>query len=122
MLAQRNPHAAYRRVEFDARVASANAPELVKMCYEQLISGLGRALVAAERGDNRLKSEGLTRAVSALTALQMGVAGEGAIADALHRLYISARRSVLDSVLAFDTATITQIRQDFIEISAALTR
>jgi len=90
------------------------------MCYEQLIAALGRALIAEARGDNRLKSEALTRAVSALNALQMGVSGEGEMADALHQIYTSARRSVLDCVLAFDAETITRIRQDFIEIAAAL--
>ena len=120
MLTQRNPDTAYRRVDFDARVSSASPAELVKMCYEQLIAALGRALIAEGRADNRLKSEALTRAVSALNALQMGVIGEGEVADALHQIYTSARRSVLDCVLSFDAETIGRIRQDFIEIAAAL--
>ena len=121
MLAQRNPNAVYRSIEFDARVSTASPKELVKMCYEQLIGALGRALVAGDRGDNRMKAEALTRAVSALTALQMGVNGEGSMASALHQLYTSARYTVLDSVLQFDAPTIMQIRQDFVEISAAVT-
>ena len=120
MLTQRNPDIAYRRVDFDARVSSASPAELVKMCYEQLVAALGRALIAQGRGDNRLKSEALTRAVSALNALQMGVSGEGSMADALHQLYTSARRAVLDSVLSFDSGAIARIRQDFIDIAAAL--
>ena len=76
-------------------------------------------LIAAERGDNRMKSMGLTRAVSALTALQMGVSGEAGIADALRQFYAAARRAVLDSVLTFDARTIASVRQDFIEISRA---
>ena len=120
MLTQRNPDTAYRRVDFDARVSSASPAELVKLCYEQLIAALGRALIAEGRADNRLKSEALTRAVSALNALQMGVIGEGEVADALHQIYTSARRSVLDCVLSFDAETIARIRQDFIEIAAAL--
>src|ERR1700756_5690195 len=114
MLAQRNPQAVYRRVDFEARVAGANPQELVRMCFEQVISGLGSALLAHERADNRMKSESLTRAVSALTALQMGVSGEGPVVDALHQLYAAARRAALDSVLTFDTRTIGQVRQDFI--------
>ena len=121
MLSQRNPDTAYRRVDFDARVASASPAELVKLCYEQLIGALGRALIAEERGDNRLKSEALTRAVSALNALHMGVSGESGVAEALHQLYTSARRSVLDCVLRFDAPAIARIRQDFIEIASALT-
>ena len=120
MLTQRNPDTAYRRVDFDARVSSASPAELVKMCYEQLIGALGRALIAQDRHDNRQTSEALTRAVSALNALQMGVSGEGPMADALHQIYTSARRSVLDSVLSFDAAAIARIRADFVEIAAAL--
>jgi len=120
MLAQRNPNAAYRSIAFDARVATATPQELVTLCYEQLISALGQALLAGERADNRLKAEALTRAVSALTALQMGVSGAGAVPDALHQLYTSARRALLDNVLCFDAGTVAQIRQDFSEIAAVL--
>lgn len=122
MLAERNPGAAYRRVDFDARVQSADPAQLVTLCFEQLVSALGTALFAQAKGDNRMKSDALTRAVSALTALHLGVSGEGGVADALRHIYIAARRSVLDSVLAFDPGTIAKIRQDFIEISQALTQ
>lgn len=120
MLAQRNPSAAYRRVEFDARVAGATPAELVRLCYEQVITALGGAMLAAQRGDNQAKSHALTRAMSALTALQMGVRGEDAIAQALLHIYTSARRAVLDSVLNFDSATLARIRQDFVEINEGL--
>lgn len=120
MLAQRNPHEVYRRVDFDARVSSATPAQLVSLCYEQLISALGSALAAAERGDNLLKSQSLTRAVSALTALHLGVSGDAGIALALRQLYEGARRSVLDNVISFDAKAIGAIRQDFIDISRAM--
>ncbi|MBU6266004.1 MAG: flagellar protein FliS [Sphingomonadales bacterium] len=122
MLAQRNPQAVYRRIEFDARVQGADQQQLVALCYEQLIGALGSAQFAYDKGDNKMKSESLTRAVSALTALHFGVTGEGGVADALRHLYISARKSVLDCVLAFDPGTIAHIRQDFMEISQALSQ
>ncbi|MDE2405379.1 MAG: flagellar protein FliS [Sphingomonadales bacterium] len=121
MLAERNPQAVYRRVELDARVQGADPQQLLALCYEQLISALGSARFAHDKGDNRMKSEALTRAVSALTALHFGVTGEGGVADALRHLYTSARKSVLDSVLAFDADTLERIRGDFIDISRALT-
>ena len=121
MLAQRNPHEAYRRVDFDARVSSATPAQLVALCYEQLVSALGSALAAAERGDNLLKSQSLTRAVSSLTALHLGVSGDESIAVALRQLYEGSRRTVLDNVLAFDAKAIATIRQDFIDISRAMT-
>jgi len=122
MLANRNPGAVYRRVDFDARVSCADPAQLVTLCFEQLVSALGSALFAHDGGDNRMKSEALTRAVSALTALHLGVSGEGGVSDALRHIYIAARRSVLDSVLSFDPGRITNIRQDFIEIGQAMTQ
>lgn len=116
----RSPQEAYRRVDFDARVAGADPRQLVALCYEQLITSLGSAMFAHENGDNRLKSASLTRALSALTALQLGVSGDQPIGPALMQLYDSARRAVLDSVLDFDARTIASIRQDFTEIGKAI--
>lgn len=122
MLTQRNPREAYRRVEFDARVSGASPQELVRLCYEQVILSLGGALVAADRKDNQMKSRALTRAMSALTALQVGVTGNDSMAQALTHIYTAARRAVLDSVLTFDPATIQKVRQDFIEIAESMNR
>ncbi len=116
----RSPQEAYRRVDFYARVAGADARQLVALCYEQLTGALGSALYAAQCGDNHLKSQSLARALSALTALTMGVDAGQAIAPALHQLYESARRAVLDSVLDFDSGKIGTIRNDFIEIGRAI--
>ena len=121
MLQMRSPPEAYRRVDFDARVAGADPGQLVALCYEQLIGALGSAIFAHERGDNLLKSQSLTRALSAITALQLGVSGESSVAQALRQLYEAARRSVLDSALTFDGAALGTVRQDFIDISRALT-
>jgi flagellin-specific chaperone FliS len=120
MLAQHNPQTVYRRIDFDARISTANPAQLVELCYEQLISALGTAIFANDKNDNRMKSEALTRAIAALTALQLGITGQGSVVDALHQFYDAARRSVLDSALRFKPETIAAIRQDFIDIARAL--
>lgn len=120
MLAHRSPSEAYRRVDFDARVEGADPRHLVGLCYEQLISSVGSALFAQERADNALKSQALTRALSAITALQLGVSGEDATAQALRHLYEATRRALLDSAVNFDAAILGTIRQDYIEISRAM--
>jgi flagellin-specific chaperone FliS len=120
VLAQRNPHEAYRRVDFDARIASAAPGELVVLCLEQFVVATGSAVVAHERQNNELKSQSITRALSALTALQMGLDGNVAIAGALAQFYGAARRTLLDSVLQFDAAAVKAMRQDFVEVSEAL--
>lgn len=120
MLTQRNPHEAYRRVDFDARVAGAKPHELVLLCFEEFVVSLGAAILAHERADNQFKSKSLTRALSALTALQLGVDAASDMAGPLSQLYEAARRSLLDNVLKFDPAAVGVIRQDFIEISRAM--
>jgi len=120
MLYNRDPSEAYRRVDFDARVKGADSRQLVDLCLEQVAGSLGRAIHSAGRGDNGAKSSALTRAVAALTALQMGVDANVPTGEALIHLYHSARTTILDNVLSFDPAKLGQIRQDFIEIREAL--
>jgi len=120
MLAHRTPDAAYRRVDFDARVTGADPMELVGLCYEHLVAALGSALFAHDRKDNAAKSAALTRAVSALTALQLGVKGTEGVAAALLQFYGAAKSALLDSVLAFDPVRIREVRADILEIASAL--
>lgn len=120
LLARNTPSDVYRRVELDARIGGSDPRQLVTLCYEQLIGSLGTALHADERGDNNKKSEGLTRALSAVTALQLGVSGSDSIAAALRHLYEATRKSLLDSVLSFDAASIRTVRQDYIDILRAM--
>lgn len=116
-----SPRDAYTRVEFNARVAGASAAELVLVCYDQLAAALAKAERAAATGNNKLKSDALTRAVSALTALQLGVDRSQPIAASLLQFYAAARKTVLDSVLRFDAAAIHALRQDVNEIAQAIT-
>ena len=120
LLARQTPIDAYRRVDFDARVNGSDPMELVAVCYEQLIASLGSALFAHERGDNQAKSRALTRALSAITALQMGVNGSEGVAGALRQFYTAARGALLDAVLAFDPQKIGRVREDFLDIASAL--
>ena len=120
MHALRSPHEAYRQVEFDARVAGANPRQLVLVCYDQLTGALGRAIHAARSGDNRLKSEALTRALAAVAALQMGIDPGAPIASVLTQFYGSARRALLDCVLNFDPQVVEQLQKDFSEIRNSL--
>lgn len=119
MLASTDPHDAYHRVEFDARVKSASPAELVQICFDQLILSLSTALLADQRQDTRLKSRSITRALTALMALQLGIDREHAMADLLSDFYSAAQKSILASSVAFDRECLTQIRDDFMEMRAA---
>lgn len=120
MLAPQSPQEAYRRVDFDARAASGNPQDLVALCFEQLTGSLATALRAAELGDNAAKSKALTRALSAILALLMGVSGEGPMTDALRHFYEAARRAVLDSAVRFDASALGALRNDCAEIANAM--
>lgn len=119
MLAQRNPQEAYRRVDFDARIAAAKPGELVVLCLEQFVTATGSALIAHERKNNELKSQSMTRALSALTALQMGIDSEGGMAGPLSQFYGAARQTLLDNVLRFDPAAVKVVRDDFVDVYQA---
>lgn len=119
MLSARNPRDLYRSVDFDARVAGADPRQLVALCFEQVQVSLGAALHGAETGDNALMSRSLTRAVAAITALQLGVDPAAPVASALLQFYEASRKTLLACVPNFDRRHIVQIRTDFLEIGGA---
>lgn len=127
MMLKTSPQEAYRRVDFDARISAASPAELVHLCYEHLVSALGTAIHAELRSDSSLKSRSITRALTAITALQLGLSSNdnGApnsdgITEALSQLYEAARRIVLDSTLRFNSHRISVLRDDISEIAQAL--
>lgn len=119
MYALQSPHEAYRRVDFDARISGADPRQLVIVCYEQLVAALGAALLATERGDNARKSQALTRALAALTALQMGLDPGQTITAALATFLDSGRQTVLGSVVNFDPVAIDRLRGDVADLLLA---
>lgn len=115
-----SPAEAYRKIDFDARIAGADPEQLVLVCYEQLSTALGSAIHSAQTGDNARKSAALTRALAALTALQLGLDHAHPIAASLSTLYDSARHTVLDSVIQFDATALARLKRDVSEIAEAL--
>ena len=120
MLALRNPREAYRRVDLDARIEGASPSQLVRLCFDQAEMSLAGALFAHRCGDNQGKSQAITKALAALTALQMGVNGEAGVAGALRQFYGATRRTLLDCAVDCDEGTVAAIRQDLTEIASAL--
>lgn len=120
MLLRKDPGETYRRVDFDARVKGASSLQLVAICLEQAAGSLGRAIYAQERGDNSAKSAALTRAVAAITALELGVDTSNPVSQPLLQLYQAARRTILDNALRFDPAQLGTIRTDLLDIREAM--
>ena len=119
MLGARSAADTYRTIDYDARVAGSTPQDLVIVSYEYFVAALDGALFAHDGHDNARKSAALTRALAMLTALQLGIDPGHALAPPLARLYESARRAVLDSVVRFDAPALRRVRADFAEISRA---
>ena len=64
-------------------------------------------------------SQALTRALSAITALQLGLDHTQPLATALTALFEGARQQVLDSVIRFDAAKLGRLKDDITEIAGA---
>ncbi|MEO0061626.1 MAG: hypothetical protein RLZZ08_186 [Pseudomonadota bacterium] len=120
MLAVTDPQEAYRRSQLDARVHGGDPAELVRLCMEHVIAGLGGAVLAHARSEPTARSKALTRALTALTALEMGVDRDAGLASVLLQFYGAARRTMLDSVTGFDAEALEQVRRDFIDIAGAM--
>lgn len=120
MLLQQRPADAYRRVALDARIAGARPADLVLLCYEQLADALAAAIEAGSRADNHRRSAAMTRALSSLTALQLGLDRQSPLAAPLDTFFAGVRRTLLDNVLAFDPAAIAIARADVIEVATGL--
>ena len=121
LMLRQNPHDAYRKVQVNARILGSDNKELVAFCFEQVVSEVGRAIRAHEMGDAANRSEGLTRANAAITALEMGLDRNNPVAGALEQLYGAARETILNCVVSFDPEALREMRADFAEIGAALT-
>ena len=115
----RDAASAYRNSAFDARVRGASSAELVLLCIDQLIDGLGNALRANELGDNGRRADGITRSLSALTALDMGIDRSAPLGPALAQLYSAARQEVLASVTDFVPDRLGRVRDDFVDLARA---
>jgi flagellar protein FliS len=119
MLMCRSPSEAYAKVDFDARVAGAGPRELVLVCYERLIGEIDRACAAHAAADNAAKSQAITKALAALTALELGIDHDSPMATALLQLYRPARHALVEAVVAFDAVLLRRIRSDLDEIRLA---
>jgi len=119
MLARAQPRDAYRDSHFDARLMASGRDDLVLICLEDLIENLGVLEIAEQRNDRAARSRTLTRCVTALTALEIGIDREADLATSLLQFYGAAKSLLLDSIRFVDLQKIVQLREDMAEIAAA---
>ncbi len=120
MLAWSDPYEAYRRTQLDARVQGGDSTDLVRFCLEQAIQSLGSAILADARQEPTARSKSIVRALTAITALEMGVDREAALGSVLLHFYGAAREALLSSVTRFDAERLATVRQDLLDVSGAI--
>ncbi|MFC4254876.1 flagellin [Altererythrobacter xixiisoli] len=120
MLAWSDPYEAYRRTHLDARVQGGDTTELVRFCLEQAIQSLGSAIMADSRQEPTARSKSIVRALTAITALEMGVDRDAPMGTVLLHFYGATREALLSSVIQFDAERLASVRQDLVDVSGAL--
>ncbi|KZY23328.1 hypothetical protein A3726_28030, partial [Erythrobacter sp. HI0037] len=86
---------------------------------DDLIENLGVLEIVEQRDDRAARSRTLTRCVTALTALEMGIDREAELASSLAQFYGAAKNLMLDSIRALDLGKVRQLRDDLREIAFA---
>ena len=116
-----DPAQTYRRIDVAGRTATADAPGLVQLLYEELCAALRAAAWACEHGRHAQKSERVQRAVAVLFALDAGLdmAGGGEVSATLARLYAGARTTIVNASLGSDPTPFRDTAGTLEEIAAA---
>lgn len=120
MMRTATPSEAYRRVDFDARVAGSSGLDLVRLCLADVDAALGQAIWANENGREDIRRNGLARAQSGLGALRLGVDRTNPVGPALLTLYEAMSATVTACRFRFDAAAIARVRADLRDIAAAM--
>lgn len=115
-----NPADAYRRIDVEARVMTADQQELVRLCLKRVVDDIAAALRAHGMGDRTRRSAGLTGAYAALVALELGVDRNAPLGEVLLDFYGAARGTILKCVTEFDVSALALVRDDFAELAMAL--
>lgn len=119
MLSRSRPNEAYRQTSFEARLLGSSREELVLFCLEDFLDNLRHLELADTREDRQARSRAITRCVTALTALELGIDRNAEMGATLAQFYGSAKSTLLDSIRQTDARAIAGLKTDFGEIAGA---
>jgi len=119
MLHRPGPAEAYRRVEIDAYIVGGEAAQMTRLCLAETIGALNRALYFDSKADGEARVNCLTKALSCIQALKLGVDRTQPLAEALLVVYGNAVGRLTRNMRIFDARAISALRQDFLEIEQA---
>ena len=115
----RNPAAAYRKVDLDARIEASSGEDLTRICLEEAVAALGQALAALERDPELPPRDPLSRAHSIALWLVQSVAPENPMREQLMQFYGGLGTLIRRNMSAPRVAEIERIRDDFGDILEA---
>lgn len=118
MMLARNPAAAYRRVELDARIEASGAADLTRICLEEAVGALMQALTALERGLTAPR-EPLARAQTIMVWLAESVAPEHPLHASLKAFYGGLASQIAANFLQADAGAIARIKSDISDLLEA---
>lgn len=116
MLASRDPGLAYRRSSFEARLLAATPQDMVIMCLDDFLANLVRFEQADLRDDREARSAALTRCITSLTALEMGVDRASPLGETLLQFYAAAKSALLGMIVSIEVSRLRTIKADFEDI------
>lgn len=114
----RNPAAAYRRVELDARIEASGHADLTRICLEEALAALGRALAMLDRSQT-LPSEPLGRAQSIMVWLAQSVAPDHPLHMSLRAFYGGLASQISANLQQADARWIANIQNDIRDLLEA---
>lgn len=115
----RNPSAAYRRVELDARIEASDSGALTRICLEEAIAALGQALLALDRAPGAVPTDPLARAQGIALWLARSVAPEHPLHGSLVQFYGGLAAQIGANLLRADASVIARVRGDLQDVLAA---
>lgn len=115
----RNPAAAYRRVELDARIEASGAADLTRICLEEAVAALGQALLALERDAEAVPREALMRAQTIILWLARSVAPDHPLHASLVTFYGGLASQIAGNFVRARGEEIARVREDLKDLLVA---
>ncbi len=114
-----NPAEAYRRVEIDAFIVGGQGAQLTRLCFAEAIGALNRSLYFDGKNEPEARGKCITKAISSVQALRMGIDRKHPIANALLTVYGNAIGRLASNMGSFEPDDIVALRHDLLEIEQA---
>lgn len=120
MLKRIDPASAYKRVDFEALVSGCDANALVRVCFDDAMAALQRALWADRNGREDQRRMALERAQMGLLALLSGLDMSLPVSRSLEVFYRSMLARIANAQHHFNRTAVEMTRDDLADIAASL--